>query len=80
MEGCIGGSCRRLYVVDAADITHIRELIKRNACRVFIMRAVTLRAELERASIVLAVAVVIYPIASSDDELTILYGNPPARY
>lgn len=44
-----------------ADITHIQEPIKCDACRAFIMCRVTSRAELERtSSVVVVVVVVIY--------------------
>lgn len=53
---CVGNT-----TVDA-DITHIQEPIKCDACRAFIMRGVTSRAELERTSIVVVVVVIVVVI------------------
>lgn len=62
-----------------ADITHIREPIKCDACHAFIMRSITSRARI-RANVRRRRRRCYLPIASLDGELTILYGNPQLGY
>lgn len=62
-----------------ADITHIREPIKCDACHAFIMRSITSRTRI-RANVRRRRRRCYLPIASLDGELTILYGNPQLGY